>query len=266
MEILASKGKEIAEFLTSSRIQLFEDALESKMVFDTFKSYYDETGDSGMDLKRTWVSNLTEFYDENLCIGRSVNSLEFSPNNQELLLAGFSSQAEGFENWEPNGLVMIYNIQNKKKPELIIKQQTEITASSFHQYNPKLCLAATYTGQIFIYDIRAGPTPVLKTPIGNKLHSHPIYCIRNIGYESSNQICSISSDGKVRIFSMSNMSKVLNSIDLTKPVENKLNNQVSMEDIGVICMAFSPGNTDHLYVGSDDCDIYQVYLGQVYFI
>lgn len=258
-EILSTKQSELKSFLNSEKISLVEDALNTKLVFDTFKSYYDEAEDNNVDYKRNWINSSIELVDDNLINRRSVTTLEFAKKTNETLLAAYSPEFGLKDSNEPNGLLILHNVI-KKKPELVIKHQTEITSACFHQGNPKLIVAGTFTGQILVYDVRVGPSPVLKSPSSAKQHSLPIYSINNFGPENSNQIISISNDGLVCIFNISNFSKAIKKIELKKGVESKTSG-IAMEEIGVICAGNNP-ESDYVYVGSDDSDLYQVYLGQ----
>lgn len=258
-EILQVKSKEIKDFLNDKRIELFENALRTKDIFDTFKDYYNDNENNNSEYKRNWLQNPVELYDESIISKRSVTSIEFGKSS-ELLLASFSSEFGSQDRNEPNGLMILYN-SIKKKPELVFKHQTEITSCCFQNSNPKQIIAGTYTGQILIYDIRVGNTPVLKSPLSTKQQSLPIYYINNFGLNNSNQIVSISNDGLVCMYNITNFSKALKKIELKKGVENKTSTGVNMEEIGVISASIRSDN-DYLYVGSDDSNIYQVYLGQ----
>lgn len=258
-DILNTKTIEIMNFLNEDRVRMIEDTLDNLQMYDTFKSYYDDSSNGEMDLKRTWISNQTDIVDESLMVRRSVTNLEFS-SNQEHLLGMYSQEFGNLDSNEPNGLLVLHNLV-KKKPELVIKHQTEFTSSIFHKGNPKLIIAGTYTGQILVYDIRVGASPILKTPSSGKYHSLPIYCVNNYGLENSNQIVSVSNDGLVCVFNISNFSKALKRIEIKKSIENKYSQTVTMEEIGVICSA-NRVDSEYLYLGSDDSDLYQVYLGQ----
>lgn len=259
VEILRDKQIELIDFLNENRISLFENVLENLVKYDTFKSYYDDCNTGEMDLKRTWISNYTEVSEESIVNKRSVTNIEFTSYSQELLLATYSSEYDNPSSVDPNGLIILHNI-HKKQPELVLKHQTEFTSTCFHSGNPKLIMAGTFTGQILVYDVRVGSTPILKTPSSGKYHSLPIYSINNFGADNSNQIVSTSNDGMICIFNISNFSRALKKIEIKRTVENKYSNIVTQEEIGVITSAIRP-NSEYLYLGSDDSDIYQVYLG-----
>jgi dynein intermediate chain, cytosolic len=233
-----------------------------------FKTYYDEDDTTDMDLsKRSWVSPALEFIDDN-CAGRAVTSLEWSLKHQELLLAAYS-KSDDFNLNQSNGLIQLWSLALRKTPEFTFSCQTEITSAIFHKFIPKLVVGATYTGQILIWDTRGKPLPVQKTPPGGKFHSHPIYCLGVTGTINANNIISISNDGVLCTWSMSNLSKPTKRIELK--VKKRKQGEVMMdskidrnytEDIGAICLATQENETNNIFIGADDSDIYQIYVHQ----
>lgn len=155
----------------------------------------------------------------------------------------------------------------RKIPEFSFTCQTEITTATFHKYNPKLIIGATYTGQILIWDTRGKALPIQKTPPGGKFHSHPIYCLGVNGTINSNNIISVSNDGVLCTWSLANLSKPTKKIELKakrKKQEDslKISQGHYMEEIGAICMATQENETNHVFIGTDDSDVYQVYIHQ----
>lgn len=233
-----------------------------------FKTYYDEEDTTGLDLsKRSWVSPALEFIDDN-CSGRAVTSLEWSLKHQELLLAAYS-KSDDFNLNQSNGLIQLWSLALRKTPEFTFTCQTEITSAIFHKFIPKLVVGATYTGQILIWDTRGKPLPVQKTPPGGKFHSHPIYCLGVTGTTNANNIITISNDGVLCTWSMSNLSKPTKRIELK--VKKRKQGEVMMEskidrnyteDIGAICLATQENETNNIFIGADDSDIYQIYVHQ----
>jgi dynein intermediate chain len=230
-----------------------------------FKTYYDEedNGDSNLS-KRSLVSPALEFVDEN-STGRAVTSLEWSLKHQELLLAAFSVSDE-FNTNQSNGLIQLWSLAMRKTPEFTFTCQTEVTSAIFHKFNPKLVVGATYTGQILIWDTRGKSLPINKTPAGAKFHSHPIYCLGVTGTPNANNIVSVSNDGFLCTWSLSNLSKPIKELKVKKKKtadgpDSKLERNYS-DDIGAICLATQENESNNIFIGSDDSDIYQVYVHQ----
>jgi len=186
------------------------------------------------------------------------------------MLAGYSKSEEAGIN-DPNGLILLWSLAMRKKPEFTFTCQTEITSAIFHKFNPKLIVGGTYTGQILIWDTRGKPLPVQKTQPGGKFHAYPIYCLAVNGSTNSNNITSISNDGVMCTWSLSNLSKANKRIDLKgrkrrntdkDSFETISSQNTNTEDIGAICMASQDSESNHIMIGTDDSDIYQVYTHQ----
>jgi dynein intermediate chain len=119
-----------------------------------------------------------------------------------------------------------------------------------------------------IWDTRGKSVPVLKTPPANKVHTHPIYCLGINGTTNSNNIVSVSNDGLLCTWSVSNLSKYTKRIELKKkkakvePTITSTTQSQTADEIGAICMAIPENDINTVMIGSDDADIYQVSIHQ----
>lgn len=160
----------------------------------------------------------------------------------------------------------------RKAPEFTFNCQTEITSATFHKFNPKLVIGATYTGQIMIWDTRGKSLPVQKTPPGGKYHSHPIYCLGVNGSTNSNNIVSVSNNGTLCTWSNTALHKPTKKIELKskkkrQPEKSGTENistiqSQNIDEMGAICMATQENDNNNIFIGTDDSDIYQVYAHQ----
>lgn len=185
-----------------------------------------------------------------------------------MILAAYS-KSDDFNVNQSNGLINLWSLALRKTPEFTFNCQTEITSAIFHKYIPKLVVGATYTGQILIWDTRGKPLPIQKTPPGGKFHSHPIYCLGVTGTTNANNIISVSNDGVLCTWSLSNLSKPTKRIELKvkkrKQNEGLIDSKIDRnytEDIGAICLATQENESNNVFLGADDSDIYQIYVHQ----
>jgi dynein intermediate chain len=125
-------------------------------------------------------------------------------------------------------------------------------------------IGGTYTGQILIWDTKGKSLPVQKTPPGGKFHSHPIYCLGVTGTNNANHIISVSNDGVLCTWSMANLTKPTKRIELKakKRKQDDKNDKVYLEEIGALCMGTQEAETNNIFLGADDSDIYQISLHQ----
>ena len=153
--------------------------------------------------------------------GKTVSSLEWSNKEHDTLLIGYTDPLSFYNK---SGLVEIWSMNKREAPEYTISCQTEITTSIFHKFKPKIIVCGTSTGQILQYDTREKPIPfsstqldlgtVQKSSEGYKSHSFPISCLEMTGTENNANIISISGDGSLCMWSVSNMMKPLYRIDI----------------------------------------------------
>lgn len=218
------------------------------------------------------IESLCQFQDESLTFKRVVIDLQWSNKHPEILLAGYSKSEESNVN-DPHGLLLIWSLALRKKPEFQFVCQSELTTAIFHPFNPKLMIGATYTGQILIWDTRGKSLPVMKTPPGGKYHSHPIYCLSVTGSANSCNIMSISNDGILCTWSTNNFNKATKRMELKAKKKKTITEDQNsdghrsgvnpyQDEFGIICMTSQENESNNIFIGTDDSDIYQVYTHQ----
>lgn len=77
----------------------------------------------------------------------------------------------------------------------------------FSEFNPTIIVGGTYSGQIVLWDMRAGRnTPVQQTPLSSIVgHTHPVYCMNVVGTKNAHNLVSVSTDGKLCVWSLENL-------------------------------------------------------------
>lgn len=264
---------------------LAEDVAESN---NEAKSILNDNKENNLKDKEKILRSLKNPMTESICFNddyftskRIVTDLQWSAKHPELLLAGYSKSEDSNIN-DPHGLICLWSLAMRKKPEFSFTSQSEITSVIFHPFNPKILIAATYTGQILLFDTRGSNIPVSKTPAGDKNHTHPIYCLAVTGTSNTNNIISISNDAVLCSWNSNNISKPTKRVELkakrnSNNIGDILNNKLySMtqysipssnfnpgymyqEEFGVICMSLQENESNNVIIGTDDSDIYQVY-------
>lgn len=161
---------------------------------------------------------------------------------------------------EPEGLVMIWNtIFNRSAPEHIFYCSSAVMSVCCAKFNPNLILGGTYSGQIVIWDNRSSKSvPVQSTKLNCGAHFHPVHSLRSIDTDNSDNIISISSDGRLCSWNLEMLSHPVDILMLEK--EQK-------RPVGATCMAFSENTSGNkLMVGSEDGYIYTGNMKFLYFI
>ena len=248
------------------------------------ETYYDEE-ETDVDMsKKNYITQQFVFNsneDDNELSetrGRTVLSLDWCLKQPDLLLASFTgSEDTHFQ----SGLIQLLSIANKKT-DYIINYQTELSSSIFHTSNPKLVIGGSATGQVLLWDTRSKPFPIAKTPLNLEALSENRYLRdgkEKDGYDAEkdrkerakrgvcqkvislccmsrdpNTIYSLTSDGVLSLWSLSNFSKPLLRIELVLKDEQK----PEFNQIGVLGVGYNPNMANSLLIGSDDYNIYNV--------
>lgn len=84
---------------------------------------------------------------ENAFRKRAVSSIDWSPKEPELLLCSYSKSSE-WKHSEADGLIDIFSLALRSRPEMQLTSQYEITKAMFNPFKPNEVLAATFSGNI----------------------------------------------------------------------------------------------------------------------
>ena len=237
--------------------KFLEEALSSNDLFDICNSYYNEEEADVNISKKTLATHLCDLYDDQ-SNGRIVTALDWSPTQNDLFLSAFSG-TEDFN--QQSGLIQLWSLLNRKNPDYVINYQTELTSAIFCKDNPKLVIGGSITGQIMFWDTKTGRAiPEQKSPLGigndNISHCYPIHCLTFIGKE--NNLISISTDGVLCEWSLSNLSMPINRYVLN-PNEMYEQDKENLSEIGPLCIGSSQSSKSFI-IGCDENDIYNIKL------
>ena len=271
------KKKETKEFLSKSesslknyldhKFSIMDKALATNDIFDICNTYYNEEEANVNISKKTLVSHLYDISDEQSS-GRIVSSLDWSPNQNDLFLASFSGTDDFMQQ---SGLIQLWSLNNRKVPDYVINYQTEITSAIFYKDNPNLVIGGSMTGQILLWDVKSGRSaPEQKSPLGigtktdrdflnireNNLHKFPVHCLAIVGKDKN--LISLSTDGVLCEWTLSNLSKPINKYDITLSKTEEI--QESGE-IGPLCIGTIKNKYGNEFIiGCDKNDIYSIRL------
>lgn len=139
---------------------------------------------------------------------REVTHMDWSPLHRELMLCGYHMPSSASSLGQPigssavkvispvdtpsdslaprsgellsDGLALVWNLAMPSRPEHIFTCGSPVTASRFHPTESALIIGGCQSGQVVVWDVRAGRMPVQKSSLtttssGNsKGHTHPI--------------------------------------------------------------------------------------------
>ena len=131
----------------------------------------------------------------------------------ELLLTSYSENKLSTQ--EADGVVLVWTVNNLlERPEFVFNCQSPVLTAKFPVFQPNIIVGGTYSGQLVLWDTRAKSTPVQRSPLSNVGHTHPIYCLDVVGTKNAHNLISISTDGTLCSWSLSNLSQPIVRISL----------------------------------------------------
>eukprot|EP01102_Stenamoeba_stenopodia_P010439 TRINITY_DN3146_c0_g4_i1.p1 TRINITY_DN3146_c0_g4~~TRINITY_DN3146_c0_g4_i1.p1 ORF type:complete len:635 (+),score=167.28 TRINITY_DN3146_c0_g4_i1:188-2092(+) len=242
-------------FLTKAS-RVVERALSLSESFDIFVDYSKEdgAGETGQDRSSEVLLGQTLF-DERWSKHRVVSSLSWSPKHPELLLTAYSANEVGSN--DPDGVVLVWSaLSMLKRPEFVFYCQSPVTTAFFPQFHPTTIIGGTYSGQIMLWDTRAKSTPMQKSAISTLSHTHPIYCAKVIGTQNANNLATISTDGKMCVWSLDNLSQPIEVLELYNKGKQSATKKFDKTYISATALTFPAGEVNTFLVGSEEGAIY----------
>ena len=281
-EFMEKNEASLRKFLENQQ-QILDKYLEINDDFNIAETYYDEEEADVDMLKKNYISpicTLNQIENElQETKNRTVLSLDFCLKQQDLLLASFSGSTDTqFQ----SGLIQLWQLANRKNPDYIINYQTELTSAIFHSSNPKLVIGGSATGQVLLWDTKSKPFPIAKTPLNLEALSENRY-VRDgkekDGFDTEKDrkerakrgvcqkitslismtrdpstIYSLTSDGVLCLWSLSNFSKPLLRIELVLHG----NKRPEFNQVGVLGTGFNPLIPNSILIASDDYNVYNI--------
>lgn len=207
----------------------------------------DQTGNVGGKGRRR-VKEVIQFFDERWSKKRMITAIDFSPKWPDLLLASYTKNPTAPH--DPDGLVQVWSLQLRERPEYVFHAQSDVLAAKFSPFHPNLIVGGSYSGQILLWDTRAKSAPVQKTLLTGLGHTHPVYSLDIVGTQNAHNIVSSSTDGTVCVWSIDMFAQPQESLVLTTPPPAKI------DDLSPLCMSFPHGDPTYFLVGSEEGTIF----------
>jgi len=251
MSIMQSEN--FLSFINTSS-KLVERALFSVSHFDVFATYDDFSAESSYNEKHRATLEAA-LYDTKWTKNRSVTSLDWSKRHQNLLLVAYSASEASSS--DSDGVVLVWGVPNVlERPEFVFTCQSPVTTAFFHDYQPTVVVGGTYSGQIVLWDTRAGSTPIQRSPLSAAGHTHPLYCMQVIGTENAHNVLSVSTDGKMCLWSIDNLQYPIEVLELHSKHSKSL---AATAPVAPTCLAAPEGDANCFYIGSEESALYRCY-------
>ena len=245
-ERLAIYGaNDFSEFVEQSS-KIVERALADS--YDYMKDYRitDDSLDELSERRQLRVARV--FWDEKTFANRSITDLDWSSKFPELCVASYNRNEMASD--DPDGLVAIWNMHLKDRPEFLFHAQTDVLSCTFSPFHPNLVIGGTYSGQILIWDTRARSLPVLKTPLSAAGHTHPVYSLRMVGTQNAHNLITASTDGTVCSWMLDMLARPQETLQLLNTAHAKT------DEVSVTTLGFPDQETTSFWVGTEEGNVY----------
>lgn len=202
------------------------------------------------------MKHVEEYVEDRWSKGRPVTDVKFSPHNKEIFMAAYGQRVNA-QDYDPDGCLLLWGSM-KNRPELHFTSPSQVLTAQFHKFDPTLLYGGTYSGGILLWDTRANSTPVLRTPLSGKGHSHPVQALQQVGTQNATNLVSASNDGRICVWSLAMLKEPQDiPIDLKRDSKEKAQNR---GDLAIMTLSFPENETNVLYAGAEDGSVCQVNL------
>eukprot|EP00128_Syssomonas_multiformis_P012042 Colp12_sorted_trinity150504_noHs@2830 len=167
----------------------------------------------------------------------------------ELIVGAYGANSENVH--EPEGVVLVWNMHLKERPEFTFHCQSAVTAVCMSRYHPNLVFGGTHSGQVVVWDNRSKATPVQRTSLSARGHTHPIFGMGVVGTQNAHSIVSASNDGRLCTWSLDVLTEPQSSVALQVDESKRT-------AVAVTCVAFPEHDSNVCAVGAEEAAWYHV--------
>jgi len=259
-----------------------ERVLGSAVLADLLVDYDGETDGTKRVAKTSdgskFISSRQVYECSNWTGTRDVTDMDWSPLHRELMLCSYHMPSSTTSLGQPkgstavkvlspddtrsdsvaprsgelqsDGLALIWNLAMPNRPEHIFTCGSPVTSTRFHPTESPLIIGGCQSGQVVVWDVRAGRMPVQKSSLttttsGNsKGHTHPICAMEMV--EGGAGLVTGATDGRVNFWSLANLRDPAESMQIGDSVS---------------CLAVSP-ESETLVCGDEMGTLYAIQSNQ----
>lgn len=188
----------------------------------------------------------------------TVNNLNWSYLVPEVFLSTYMSKEEEINISTEADKIYVWNVNFIERPEFELVSPQRIERAIFSPFSSELVIAGCQSGKICLYDLRAKKDPISKSSPSSESHRSSITGLEFVGGRNSNNLISVSEEGRLCVWTLQNLDTPLRKIDL-HPVVNQNKPEVDSFDFLIEPFALSSilGDTSGAFIGGVDGNIYQ---------
>jgi dynein intermediate chain len=127
----------------------------------------------------------------------------------------------------------------------VFECQSAVLSCSFTPFSPHVIVGGTYSGQVVLWDCReAKRTPVQRSAINSKCHTHPVFCLTIVGSKNAHSLVTASTDGKLCEWDMDTLNEPQQS--------RELKSGTGTHGVAGTAFAFPAGGVNEFVLGAED--------------
>ena len=108
----------------------------------------------------------------------------------------------------------IWDVNERNLPLLSLKSPSPLICCQYNGKQSDLLLGGCYNGQMNLYDVRKGPTPVKRSVVETS-HFDPVYDLTWLQSKTGTEAVSCSSDGRLMLWDVKEMDGPRDAVWLT---------------------------------------------------
>lgn len=218
--LAVTQSDEFARFVAAV-VPSVERAVHLNQRFDVLANFARSATDNNADRAANGgLRARAPFVDERWCRKRSVMALEWSRAQPALLAVAMTAPETATTGSviDPDGVVCVWSAGNLlERPEFVFTCSSQVTSIAFANFQPTVLIGGTYSGQVVLWDSRAGSAPVQRALVSATGHTHPVYSASLVGTAAAHNLVTASTDGRMCVWTLDNLAEPIETLELVSP-------------------------------------------------
>ncbi|CAF0752563.1 unnamed protein product [Didymodactylos carnosus] len=233
-----------------------EFGIKQQNSIDIYQEYFQNKLD---DFDEPFYAKTVNLYSYYANVNKSANHIAWQEGKRKIAVSycnlDFNSQTlDAIDS-------LVWDMENPNKPETVLKPNSPLTSVEFNQKDTHQLLAGCHNGQVCIFDLRKGNTPVEQSFIENS-HRELVRNAVWLQSKSGTEFFSTAADGKIYWWDTKKMSEPVDQLILDVEKKNRLEYALGATcleyDSSISCTRKSKSDSDRINV------IYHGHSGPVY--
>mmetsp|Transcript_45161 Transcript_45161/g.144663 ORF Transcript_45161/g.144663 Transcript_45161/m.144663 type:complete len:571 (-) Transcript_45161:80-1792(-) len=186
--------------------------LEQNDTIDLFENYFQEEEPEHMpeNLTMKTVALFRDPADEK----RSVTKIGWHPEGPTKLVGSYANLRFQRMTDEMPMASFIWDINERNVPLTELRATSPLICCQYNQKNADVLVGGSYSGLLYLYDLRKGPSPTGKSAV-EVSHYDPVYDVQWLHSKTGTECASVSSDGRLLFWDVRKLTETTDECVLT---------------------------------------------------